>query len=901
MTDDRRPQQQLNGAIWRASITDEVRAELDFHVEMLVRELVAGGMPRDAAEAEARRRFGNFSQVSAAARRAASHRDRSMKLTEHLAALRQDVVYAARQLWRAPGFALVAILTLALGIGANSAIFSVINAVALRPLAYPQSERLMFITSQFPTLGFDKFWVSVPEYFDYKRSTKAFAHLAAYRAGAVNLSDGSSPERVNSVGMTASMFDVLGVRPALGRAFTPEEDLPDASPVAVISHELWQRSFGGEPGVVGRSVDVNGRSTQIVGVMPRGFDLHDARAHVWTPANIDPASTARGGHFLYLVGRLAPGASPGSANAELQTFLRTWKEIAGGAGHVPNDSTHRIQMAPLRDEVIGNVGTALWVLQGAVGLVLLIACANMANLLLARAESRHKEFAIRTALGAGRAHILRQFLVEGVVLAVLGAVVGLAFAHWGLKALLAANPESIPRAAEIGLDPVVLGFTALVALLTGALFGLAPLLHVRDRAVASSIREGSTRLTSGAGRARVRQSLVVAEVALAVTLVIGAGLLLRSFWNLTSVDAGFDPERVVTYGVVMPSATYQEPTRRVQFVNELTRRLDAAPGIDDVAAMQGLPPFRQVNANDTQIENHPNTPDAPPQNVDYYQYTTLGYFAAMRIPVKEGRAFEPGDVGGPPVVVVNEAMAKRFWPNESAVGKRIKPGFSAFNDTLPWWTVVGVAADVKQGGLDQEAGTELYGLYDQLPQHAGNAPGQMNVVLRTTLPMASVAQIVRRTMRELDPSLPIIQLRTMDAVIEDSVSRQRFLSQLLSIFALVALLLAAIGTYGILAYMVNERTREIGIRMALGAARSNVLAMVLSQGFVVAAIGIGLGLVGAFALSRLAASLLFGVSPADPLTFGVVAGIIALVAFVACVVPARRATRVDPLVAMRAD
>ena len=895
------PPQQLHGPIWRASVTDEVRAELGFHVEMLVRELVAAGMSRDAAETEARRRFGNFTEVSAAARRAASHRNRAMRLTEHLAALRHDVAYAVRLLLRAPGFAIVAILTLALGIGANTAIFSVVDAVALQPLAYPNAGRLLFVSSQFTRLDFDKFWISPPEYFDYQRNAKSLAGLAAYSTSAVNLSERGSPERVSAVSMTANMLDVLGVHPALGRGFSTAEDQPNAEPVAMIGHELWQRSFGGDAGVIGRTVSINGRSTRVVGVMPTGFDLHDSHAQIWTPLGLDRANTQnRGSHYLYLVGLLAPGATEASAKAELGNLLGRWTELAGGAQHVPNDSTHRLQLRPLRDEVIGNVRTALWVLQGAVGFVLLIACANMANLLLARAESRHKEFAIRTALGAGRAHVLRQFMVEGVVLAVLGAVVGLAFAYGGLRLLLAANPESIPRAAEIGLDPLVLAFTAVVALLTGALFGLAPLLHVRDGVVATSIREGGTRTTSTAARARVRHALVVGEVALAVMLVIGAGLLLRSFWNLTGEDAGFDRDQQVTFSVVTPTGTYPDPAQRARFLAEVTRQLGEAAGVRDVAAMTGLPPDRQVDANDTAFEGVPQGPDQPVQNVDFYQVATTSYFGAMRIPMVQGRGFLPTDVGGAPVVVINEALAERFYPDRSPIGRRIKPSCGP-PDQVPWFTIVGVAADVKQRGLDQPAGTELYFLYDQLASSLRYAPGEMNVVLRSPLPVRADRAAGPSDRRAIDPTIPVIRLRTMDQVVADSVPRQRFLSQLLGIFALVALLLAAIGTYGILGYMVSERTREIGIRMALGAARGNVVGLVLGQGLVVAAVGIVLGLLGAFGLSRLASSLLYGVSPADPLTFAAVAGVIAVVALAACTLPARRATRVDPLVAMRAD
>jgi len=578
-------------------------------------------------------------------------------------------------------------------------------------------------------------------------------------------------------------------------------------------------------------------------------------------------------------------------------MLREWGRLNPDT-HVPNDSTHRLQMLPLRDEVIGNVRVALWVLQGAVALVLLIACANVANLLLARAEARHKEFAVRTALGAGRGRILRQFVAEGVVVATLGAVLGLALAYWGLKALLAANPESIPRAAEIGLDPAVLAFTVGVAVLTSVVFGLAPLLHVQRDAVASAIKEGDARSTASSARNRVRHGLVVAEIALAVMLVTGAGLLLRSFSNLTGVDAGFEPKGLVTFGVVLPQATYPDGQQRVRFMTDLMRRLEEIPGVDDAAAVQGLPPMRQVNANDTEFEGVPQEPGSPPQNVDFYQAVTPDYFSTLGVRIVEGRGFTAADAGGPPVFVVNEALAKRFYPGKSAVGRRIKP-FGI--DTLPWATIVGVARDVKQGGLDAEVGTELYFDYEQAPRYVGFAPGQMNVVLRSARSLEALAPGIRQAMAAMDPGLPVVQLRTMEAVFGDSVTRQRFLSQLLGIFAVVALALAAVGTYGILSYMVTQRRREIGIRMALGAGFSQVVRLVLGQGLVMAVIGVALGIAGALALSRVTRSLLYGVSPVDPLTFGVAAGVITLVALVASLLPTRRATRVDPLVAIRAD
>jgi putative ABC transport system permease protein len=886
-------------SLWRNLFTRaEVERELDDELRAYIDELTAEKMKSGLNATDARRaalvETGGVEQIKEEVRDA-----RKGALVETTI---QDLKYGARLLRRAPGFAFIAVLTIALGIGANSAIFSVINTVVLKPLAYPASGQLMFITSQFPTLGFEKFWISPPEYFEYKEQTREFADIAAYNMGAVNFSEGDQPERVNTAFVTSNMLKVLGVRPVLGRMFTAEEDRPNADPVAVLSHEIWTRKLAADPNAIGRRIEINGRKVTVVGIAPPGFDLHDARALVWMPLGLDPAQRTnnRGSHFLYLVGRLKPGVNEARAENELKMLLGgRWRELVP-SGHQPNDSTHRLQMAPLQEDVVGNVRTALWVLQGAVVLVLLIACANVANLLLARAESRHKEFATRTALGAGRGRILRQFMAEGILLAVLGAGLGLVIARWGLKALLAANPESIPRAAEIGLDPMVLVFTVGIAILTGLIFGLAPLLHVSEQAVAAAIKEGGARSTTTGARNRVRRGLVIAEIALAVMLVIGAGLLLRSFRNLTSVDAGFDPHNLVTFGLVLPTATYPATgERRVQVTTDLMRRLDEIPGVDEVAAVQGLPPFRQVNANDTQFEGVPNGPNDPIQNVDYWQTVTADYFKTMRIRIKEGRGFNSGDPGGPPVMVVNEALAKRFYPKQSPIGRRIRPPFSADTSATPWFTIVGVAENVKQGGLDAEPGTELYFNYEQGPRLVQRAPGQMYIMIRTTRPLDQLAPQIRRAVAAADPALPIVQLRTMDSVFGDSVTRQRFLSLLLGIFAAVALALAAIGTYGILSYMVTERQREIGIRMALGAGNSQVVRLVLGQGLGMAIVGIGLGMLGALGLSRLVASLLFGVSPADPMTFAAVAAVIALVAMIACVVPTRRATQVDPLTAIR--
>jgi predicted permease len=874
------------GAVER-DLDQEVRA----YVDLLTEEKDKAGMQPDEARRAARLEAGGIEQIK--------DEVRDVRRGSLLDSALQDFRYGVRLLRRSPGFTTLAVLTIGLGIGANSAIFSVINGVVRKPLAYPRADRLMFITSQFPTLNFSKFWISPPEYFDFREHTKAFSGVAAYTTGAVNLSEGDRPERVNSAFVTANMFDVLGVRPQRGTAFTAEQDLPGAPPVAVLSHELWQRAFGGDPAIVGTTIQVNGAAREVLGVMPPGFDLHDSKSQLWLPLGLNPSNRQnRGSHFIYLVGRLDDQASVAQANAELQGMLRQgWREWVP-QGHVPNDTTHRVQMAPLHDEVVGNVKRALWVLQGAVALVLLIACANVANLLLARAESRHKEFAVRTALGAARGRLLRQFMSEGIVLSVLGAVLGLGLAYWGLKALLAANPESIPRAAEITLDPTVLTFTVGVALLTGLVFGLAPLLHIGDQAVSLAIKEGGQRATSGAGRNRVRRGLVVAEIALAVMLVIGAGLLIRTFRNLTSVDAGFDSANRVTFGLVLPPATYPDSQRVVQVITDLTRQLADVPGVERVGAMQGLPPMRPVNANDTNFEGYAPGPGDPPANVDYYQVVTQEYFQTMGIEITKGRAFESGDAIGGPVVIINEALAARFYKDRDPIGRRLNP---LFGPNTPLFTIIGVARDVKQGGLDAPAGTELYFSHEQSARVTGFAPRQMNLVMEVSRPLASLAPAIRSAVSTIDPGLPIIQMRTMDEVVGGSLVRQRFLSQLLGIFAGVALLLAAIGTYGVLSYMVSERQREIGIRMALGAGNSQVVGLVFRQGLGIAGIGIVAGIAGALALSRLTQSLLYGVKPSDPATFVAVAAVIALVAAAACLIPMRRATRVDPLTAIRAD
>ena len=814
-----------------------------------------------------------------------------------------DVRYAIRTLVRSPVYAGLSVLTLALGIGANTAIFSVVNGVLLKPLPYPHPERLELISSTFPRLNFDRFWVSPPEWAEFKERTRAFADVGGYRAGSVNLGAPESPRRVASMLVTPELMSVLGVAPLRGRLFNADDSRPGAEAVVILSYATWQSDFGGAEATLDSRVPVNGVSTRIVGIMPSGYDVHDERVETYLPLTIDPKTfpTNRGSHFLYLIGRLRPGVSRQAAQADIDRLLDEWGRSVAPNFHVPNriaPFVHLLQAEPLQADVVGAVGTALWVLQGAVGFVLLIACANLANLILARSESRQKEFAIRSALGASRWQLLRQFLTEGVLLALVGGALGAAFGYAGLRSLLAGNPVSIPRALEVTLDWHVLAFTFAVSVVTGLTFGMAPLLHLREFAMNVTLKEGGHRATAGSARARVRGGLVMAEVALAVVLVVGAGLLLRSLQKLMTADAGFAREHLTTFGMVLPAAAYPKPESRVAFFDRLMARLREMPGITSAATMTGLPPSRDVNANDVTFEGYTPGPDQPVANVDYFQTISLDYLKTMGIPVVKGRGFERTDVVAGPVVLVNEQLEQKFYAPRrlDALGHTVLAFYGPLN---PPFTIVGVVRDVKQGGMSRKTGTELYFLGEQVGRVTNFAPGSMNVVLRTSLADATLAQIIQQAVRAEDPLLPVVKLRTMERVFEDSAARPRFLAELLGIFAGLALALAAIGTYGILSYSVTERTKEIGIHMALGATRGSVLAMVLGQGMRLTIAGLIAGLAASFALTRLLQAQLFNVKPTDPVTLGAVTGFIAIVALVACYVPAQRATRVDPIVTLR--
>jgi predicted permease len=839
--------------------------------------------------------------------------------------LRQDIRFAIRSLLRVPAFAAVTTMTLALGIGANTAIFSIVNGVILRPLGYPKPEQLMYLTTQFPAFGFDQFWVSPPEYFEFRELNQSFAAVGAYTTGEVNLTAGDRPLRVRSASVDDGLLTALGVQPIAGRLFAKGETdvVPPPNPTGpvplppfcLLSYELWQSAFGGQKDIIGQLVEINGLRREVIGIMPPGADVMDNRTEIWMPVGLNPANRQnRGSHFLYLVGRLKDGVTPQAAQTELAALIQNWGARTGQKNHVfaPLPKTaeerktnfgHILQMTPVQEQIVGGASRAIWLLQAAVGFVLLIACANLANLLLARAETRHREFAVRTALGASRGRLLRQFMTEGVLLAIVGGILGLMLARVGVDALLRAYPGSLPRTAEVAVDPVVLAFTLGVSILTGLIFGLAPLMHTQVKTLALALKEGGARGATAGARHHIRRGLVMAEVALAVMLVIGAGLMIRTVYNLATVDAGFARSRLVTFQMSLATADYPQPASRAQLYQRLLEKLRGVAGVQGASAMSGLPPNRPLDANDTDIGNYTAPPEGPFENVDYYQSVMTNYFETMGIPIVKGRSFLTSDTASGPVVIVNETLVNTFWKGLDPIGQTLKPGFANFAQ-VPDFRVIGVAKDVKQGGVDKKTGTELYTLIDQraiLPSPVTGAPGTLNIVLRTTLPPASLRTAIDGIVREADPSVPIVRLRDMNGVFEESIRRPRLLAQLLGGFAGLALLLAAIGTYGVLSYMVAERRREIGIRMALGADQGSVLAQIMKQGLLLTTVGIVAGLAGAFALNRLIASLLFGVQPTDVSTMVGVVATITLVAAVACWLPAWRASRVDPNVVLRDD
>ncbi len=821
----------------------------------------------------------------------------------------KDLRFALRMMVRQPGFTAILVLTLALGIGASTTIFSVVNSVVIQPLPYKEPDRLVRVYTEFlSTMQLKKFWVSPPEYNELSRQCQSCASLTAVARGTASFSGGDRPVRVDAAFTSHTFDETMGVQPMLGRYFTAEEDKPGDPTVVVLGHDLWRSAFGADPEVIGRKITLDALPVTVIGVMPKGFD-YPSGLDAWVPAGIDPNSTRRGSHGLEVTVRLKPGVSIDKFRAELDTLMAGWshdRTLGDNLGHFISKANHPMVAFPLKQEVIGSLSTTLWLLQGAVFLVLLIAVANVTNLLLARAEARSREIAVRHAVGAGRGRLVRQLITEALTLGIVGGGLGVLVAVWALDATIALIPPSAPRVQEITLDGTALLFALGCTVLSSLMFGLAPILHIRRDDLHSSLKDGTKSATGSRARLRVRRALVIAEVALAMVLVIGCGLMVKSFLRLQEVDLGIKPERILTYEVELPVKTYADDASVHTFWRRLEERTRALPGVESMTLMAGMYPQRRLNANDLSFPDKtppaPGTPNAVVWNTDYWQVVGSDFFDTLGARIVRGRALNATDVeGAPSVVVINQAFADKFFPGEDPIGKRAHiPGWAT---ERPPQTIVGVVANIKQAGVDRPAGTEAIMPIWQMPQNMGETWRTMTVVIRTRGDAAELGPQAARALRDLDPTLPASKLQTMDTVMWEAVARPRFLTFLLGAFAGLALILAAIGIYGVMSYTVAQRTHELGIRAALGARPEQLRAMVLRQGAIITGIGILVGLVAAFAvalgLDRALASVLYNQSLADPTLFVLVTVAVTGIALLASWIPARRATRVPPTVALR--
>jgi putative ABC transport system permease protein len=793
----------------------------------------------------------------------------------------RDIRYGARSLMKRPGFTVIALIALALGIGANTAIFSLVNAVLLRPLPFAEPDRLVWAWGNVRT-GSNRASVSPPDFLDYRQQNTAFEEFAAFMPVALNLTGSGEPERLTAAGVTGNYFQALGVQPVLGRTFLLENEKPGSDQVAVLSYRLWQKRFAGDQSIVNRTIVLDGRTCLVTGVMPQGFNFPQY-AELWVPINFEIAAgmKQRGAHFMRPIGKLKQGVTLEQAQADTDAIARRLEEQ-----YPDTNKSWNLRLVSLREQLVGNTRPTLFILFGAVGFVLLIACANVANLLLVRAAGRQKEIALRTALGAGRFRIVRQMITESVLLALVGGTLGTLLAVWGIELLVKLSEGNIPPTAQVRIDVTVLAFTLLTSVVTGVLFGLAPALRTMRLNLSESLKEGGRVGGDGAQRNRTRSVLVVIESAVAVVLLIGAGLLVRSLIQLQNVSPGFDPQNVLTMRVDLPRGKYSTPEKAESFFTELERRIGSLPGVEDVALITELPLSGQRNDIPYAVEGRPPVPSDQLFGDDWRR-VNQHYFSAMRIPFLRGRNFTEQEVReSAKVVIISDLLARKVFPNEEPIGKRL-----ILVIAREPFEIIGIVGDIRDRALEVNPLPAMY-----LPS---NQSGGTNVVVRTLGDPASLTGAIRKEVRAIDPDQPIAAMRTMNEWMDTAVAGSRYRTALLALFAFVALVLASTGIYGVMSYSVSQRTHEIGVRMALGARRSDVLKLVVRQGMTLVVIGVGLGLVGAIALTRVMSTLLFGVTARDPFTFATVAALLIAVAFVACYLPARRATKVDPLVALR--
>ena len=798
-------------------------------------------------------------------------------------ALTRDIRYAVRSLRRSPGFTAIAVLTLALGIGANSTIFSVVNGVLLQPLPYANPDQLVMVWGHHTTIGREV--ASQPDFLDWRAGNSVFSQMAAGANTTFDLTDVGEPERVSAALATANFFQTLGATPVLGRTFAPQEERGAGNRVVILSYGFWQRRFGSSPGIVGQTITLSGLPYTVIGVAPPGFRF-ERDVDVWAPLNLD-TKRGRRGDFLTVIGRLKPGVTLDRAQAQMTTIARQLEQ------QYPETNTNwGIELVPLKDQLVGGVRPALLIFMGAVGLVLLIACANVANLMLTRATAREREMAIRATLGAQQSRLVRQMLTESVLVSLAGGALGLLLAVWGVGALRSTQSSVIPRVSEIGIDGWVLAFTLLLALATGVLFGLVPALRIARGELNGALREGARGASGGMGVRQLRGVLVLAEVALALVLLVGAGLLIRSFDRLQRVDPGFNPDHVLSAEIVLPRARYGEAPRQRAFYRQLLDGMQGTPGVTSAALVSDVPLSGGASYLSFSVAGRPDPGPGTVQDAEVF-VASPDYFRTLGIPLLQGRLFTTqDDAGKSNVVVINHAMAQRYWPGGNPIGAHVTLD-DPRDSSASWSTVVGVIGDVHHNRLNQEPYPQMYAPVAQVPQRA------MMLVVRTAGDPTGLVGAVRRAVTSLDASLPISNIMTMEERVSHSVAQPRVNLTLLALFAGVALALAAVGIYGVVSYTVVQRTRELGIRMALGARPGDVLRLVIRQAMAPALAGVALGLVGAWGGTRLMASLLFGVSASDPMVFGAVALFLSGVALLASYIPARRATRVDPLVALQ--
>ena len=810
----------------------------------------------------------------------------------------QDLRYGARMLAKKPGFTLVAILTLALGVGANTAIFTVINAALLRPLPYEDAERLVAVTTTMRRETVEVRSASYLDFVDWRDQNTVFERIAAQSAPSFTLTGAAEPERVNGELVSADYFPLLRARAAFGRTFLPEEDrAPDTHRVALVGYDLWRRRFGGSPALLGQVIQLNDGNYTVVGIMPEGFRGISDGAEIWLPVMMSSsvrdagALQRRNQRWLSTVARLKPGVTLAQAQAEMDAIMGRLEQA------YPNTNRNRgARVTPLNDQFFGGLQLTLWVLLGAVGCVLLVACANVANLQLQRAAGRASEMAVRLALGATSQRLIRQLLTESLLLALIGGALGVLIALWSVDFLVKLSPVTFPSFVKLSIDARVLGFSLLISVLTGALSGLAPALQAARPALNETLKAGGRNASGGLGRNRLLGSMVVSEIALALTLLIGAGLMIRSLQRMQAVDPGFNSERLLTMRVSLPLQRYPRE-RIIAFSQQLRERLQSLPGTESAALSSDLPLSGSTSAGPVELEGA-HEAQAGDEIRMYRHRVTPGFFSTLGIPLVKGRDFTADDhAQAPRVVIISESMARRYWPNEDPIGKRLREDSRGTSTPNPWLSIVGVVGEVKYRGLPQNPNADP-DVYYPLPQ---SPVGNLFLVARSGIDPNSLVSGVRGVLQKLDPNLPAYEVTMMAEQVTNQTTRSRFSAWLLSVFGALGLVLAAVGIYSVMAYAVEQRSREIGVRVALGARATDVLKMVIGQGMRLALLGVALGLGAALVLTQLMKQLLFGVTAVDPLTYGAIALLLTLVALLACWIPARRATKVDPMIALRCE